>query len=126
MGGWFYPQGSGGGGVITGALVLAGVISPSALAAGTTNDYSPAGLSNVARLRVTTNAAGSSIGGLAPQVDGFTLLVFNLGPGDLILLDEGAGSTVNYRFAMPGDFLIPMDYGWLISYDLTSLRWRLI
>lgn len=106
--------------------MLAGVISPSALAGGTTNDYSPTGLPSAARMRLTTNVAGSSIGGLAPQVDGFTLLVFNLGPGDLILLDEGAGSTVNYRFAMPGDFLIPTDYGWIISYDLTSLRWRLV
>lgn len=125
MSGFFYPPGSSSSSV-SGPFTLSAKISPPALASGTTVNYNPTGLATIARVRLTTNVAGSSIGGFAAQVDGFTLWLFNLGPGDLILIDEDAGTLAVNRFALPSDFLIPMDYGWIIEYDIDSLRWRLI
>lgn len=111
--------------VIPGSLVLSGSISPAALSAGTTDDYSPPGLSNVARLRITTNVSGSTLGGLAPQVDGFFLVVECLGLGDLTLGDETLTSTATFRFALPSDFVIPPDYSQAIIYELADQRWRI-
>jgi hypothetical protein len=111
--------------LVPGALVLGGSISPAALALGLTSNYSPTGLSNVSRLRVTTNVGGSSIGGLPPQMDGFFLIIENLGPGDLTLVDEDPGSTVGWKFALPSDFTIPPDYSQTVIYELADAHWRI-
>lgn len=125
MGSFFFPQGSGsGGGTFPAAVVYDNRVSPAALAAGTTNDYAPAGLATANVLRITTDASGSTLSGLTAQALGTSIILLNLGPGDLILQDEGGGSLPANRFAMPADFLIPMDYGWSVLYD-DSLRWRL-
>lgn len=110
---------------VPGALILSGSISPAALPAGLTDDYSPTGLANVTRLRVTTNVGGSTIGGLAPQSDGFFLIIENLGAGDLTIGDETLTSTAAWRFALPSDFVIPPDYSQAFIYELADLRWRI-
>lgn len=111
--------------VIPGAVVFAGVISPAALPLGTTQNYAPTGLSNAARLRITTNVGGSAIGGLEPQVDGFYLIIESLGAGDLTILNAAAGSTASWRFDFPDDFVMPPDFSQAIIYELADARWRL-
>lgn len=110
---------------IPGAIVLSAAISPAALPAGNTNDYNPQGLATAARLRVTTNAAGSTLTGLQAQVSGFLLIIECLGTGDLTLADSSGLSLAQNQFQLPTDFIIPADYSQTIVYDGTDARWRI-
>ncbi len=112
---------------VAGPTVLTPVISPAALAAGSTQDYAPTGLATAKRLRVTTDAsAGSLLGGLVAQPDGTEIVVQNLGPQNLELTNEDAGSTAANRFAYfpnPGA-VITAGGSATIVYDATLARWK--
>jgi len=110
----------------TQSLALTPAISPAALAAGSTNDYNPAGLSTTSRIRQATNAAGSTLTGLVAQTDGQIRIIENLSGGTLTLANENAGSAAANRFTCPGsvDLAVPVGGTIVLIYDLTGARWR--
>lgn len=115
--------------VLSGPESFAGpaIISPAALAAGTTNDWSPAGLITARVIRVSTNAAGSTLGGIATLLAGQVLTLENIGgAGDLTLLNAGAGSAAANRFIGIGgtDYTIPLGDSITVFHDETSGAWR--
>jgi hypothetical protein len=105
-------------------------ITPAALAAGTTNNYAPAGIATAKRLRQATNAANSLLGGIDTTgfVDGHELLMFNLGPGTLTLVHAEAGSAPVNQFSLEGSAnrMIGVFGAVLLSYDANSARLRCI
>lgn len=109
-----------------GAIRFAGIISPTAISA-TQDDYNPTGLATASTLRLSTSSSTArSISGFAGGADGRILLVHNLGPGNIALLDEGSGSTPGHRFALAGDMILLPDSSCLLQYDDTSSRWRVL
>jgi hypothetical protein len=113
------------------AFALEGDITPSELAAGTTQNYAPTSLSTASTLRQAVNAAGSVLGGLTGGYDGRILVVHNISTGaaeTLTLNHEDASSTAANRFVLPtGVALIIVDRGTVtLRYDSTSSRWRLV
>lgn len=111
------------------SLSGAAVLSPAALAAGTTNNWAPAGLATARQIRVSTNNAGSSLSGIDATglPAGMLLTLENLGPtGELTLLDQNAGSTATNRIigVAATDFGIPVGDSITLFYDATTTRWR--
>lgn len=101
-------------------------LSPAALAAGTTADYAPAGFAAAQVLRLTTNAGGSALGGLAGGAAGRFVHIVNLGPGNLTLNNQDAGSTAANRFQLPGggNAAFIVDDSVTVWYDTANSRWR--
>lgn len=128
--------GGGGAGPITPtSIVLSGpeswagaaVIEPAALAAGTTNNWAPAGLATARLVRVTTNAAGSTLGGIDALLAGQVLTFENIGPaGDLTILNAGAGSDAENRVVGVGgtDYVLPLGTSITLQHDETLNVWR--
>ena len=84
-------------GAFAGAITLTGIISPSALGA-SQNDWNPTGLSTANVIRMTGDAGGTSLTGLAAQESGRMILLFCIGGGVVTLEDENAGSSAANRF----------------------------
>lgn len=126
MSGFLNPPSTSGGGMITGQLRLTGIVSPSALALGNTDNYAPAGIATASILRITCNAGGSTLTGISAQPAGTVIFLCVVAGGDLTLQDEGASSLAANRFAMPGDYVIPLEVSTGVWYDGLSLRWRLL
>lgn len=128
--------GGGGAGPITpSSIVLSGpeswaglgIIEPAALVAGTTNNWAPPGLATARLVRVTTNAAGSTLGGIDTLLAGQVLTFENIGPvGDLTILNAGAGSDPENRVIGVGgtDYVLPLGTSITLQHDETTLRWR--
>jgi hypothetical protein len=122
----------GGGGVgtvnIPGGTDLSNAITPAALPAGDTTDYNPAGLAAASRIRQAVNVAGSTLTGLLAQGDGKTFVIENLGPSDLVLAHENAGSAVANRFSLAGgvDLVIPPGGSATVVYDLTLTKYTTV
>jgi hypothetical protein len=107
------------------ALFLTGVISPTTIAANT-DDYAPTGFASATVLRLT--ASGDyNITGLADGAAGRTIVVFNAGSSNnLILKNADSGSTASHRFLFrgAGDITLTPGKGVLLQYDGVSSRWR--
>lgn len=116
-------------GVYAGSVTLSGVISPAALAGpGTVNDYSPAGLSTAAVMRLDAGGANRTVTGIAaPAADGAVLVVENVGAsGSITLSNADAGSSAANRFQMDSNMTLAPDGAVTLRYDMTSSRWRTI
>jgi len=106
------------------AISISGSINAS-LPSGTTNDWSPSGLSGASIIRVDTNSSGSSLSGAA-----FTgnrqIKIINLGPGLLNLLPENSGSSASNRFSLVNNAILRIAAGGSVTIwaDPTSSRWR--
>lgn len=107
-------------------------ITPAALPSGTTHSWGPVDATNgdsfgvVDVIRVTTNAAGSTLGSLKAQSDGAFLLIENIGPvGSLDVLHE-QGPTPAERFTLPGGvtLTLPVGASLMLRYDGISQRYR--
>jgi hypothetical protein len=110
---------------LTSYFKLTADISPTALSA-SVDDYDPTGLSTASVLRLATNSGTTrNITGIAGGADGRILLIHNLGPGAIGLLDNVTSTAAN-RFAISGGAIIPADGSILLQYDSTSLRWRAV
>ncbi len=111
-----------------GPIIVNAPLTPAALASGTTNNYNPTNLliSNV--LRLTPNAAGSNLGGLAAASNGQEFIVVNIGSALLTLLHQGGGSTPANRFICPGgtDFSLVGDGTCTVWYDGASAAYRVM
>ncbi len=103
------------------------IISPAALAAGATEDWDPPGLATARLIRVSTNAAGSTVNGIVAHVPGQVLTLENIGPaGDLTLANQALGSTAGNRIIGVGglDMTIPVGDRIDVFQDATTGRWR--
>lgn len=102
--------------------------TPAALGAGNNNDYSIA--ANIAEVRLTPNAGGSTITGIANPTAGDQLRLWNISTTVAITLlsDDGATSTAANRFLLPSGTNTTIQPGGCadLSYDGTSARWRQI
>ncbi|KKM10168.1 hypothetical protein LCGC14_1722110 [marine sediment metagenome] len=105
---------------------LSGDISPAQLTANT-NNWDPAGLADASRIRTFTDAS-RDLTGIVPKSpdDGRVLIVVNIGSNDLVLKDEGAGSSAANRFGISGDITLAGGDAVTLQYDTTSNRWRAI
>jgi hypothetical protein len=112
------------------SFAYTGDISPGALAAGATANYAPAGVGTCAIMRLTPNAAGSTISGITTGADGRQIIIHNLSTAATITLlhDDGASSTAANRFLCPNaqSVVLPPLGSATIVYDATSSRWRVI
>lgn len=111
-----------------GAFLLNGVLTPAALAAGTTNDYAPVGLISANALRLTADAANSSLGGMLATGNGQQFLVVNLGAGLLTFLHLSGGSAPANEFICPGgsDFSLVQNGTCKLWYDGLSAAYRVL
>lgn len=103
--------------------------TPAALPLGTTQDYAPAGLTGVGRIRQATNAGNSALGGLVPiGVNGTEYILINLGPGTLTLNHQDGGSVAANRFTLEGgaNRVIGVGGAVLLSYDNGSATWYVV
>ncbi len=105
-------------------IYLNGVISPAQITANQ-NDYSPAGLSGAAVLRLSSDAS-HNITGLAAGANGSLLTLVNVGSNAITLQNANSGSSAANRFAFSGDVTITASQAASIWYDGTSSRWRLV
>ncbi len=141
LGLWCVSSGAGGGGLtpggnnvftgsneFDGAFLLNGVLTPPALASGTTDNYAPTGLSASNALRFTANVANSNLSGLLATGNGQYFLLINIGAGLLTFLHQNTGSSPANRFICPGgsDFTLVGDGTCTLWYDGASARYRLI
>jgi hypothetical protein len=106
-----------------GLFALTGIISPAALAAGNTNDYAPANLATSSVLRLTPNAAGSVLTGLAASANA-VLFLTNIGTANLTLLGNNTGSLAANRFLIPSPIILQPNQSINLWYDTASTGWR--
>jgi hypothetical protein len=101
------------------------VISPGA---GPVDNYTP-GFSSTCIFQ-NTDSGGTTITGIAFNfaTDPSLFMLFNNGPGDLILTDQDLGSDPEARFALKGglDRTLAVGEGVWVVRDGTAERWRLI
>lgn len=108
-------------------ITLAGVISPTALASGNTNNWNPTGLATASVIRVTTNAAGSTLTGITAPSVGQVIYLLNLGSGTLTLSNQSLGSTATNRLILGSTTVIlSSGQGARLFYDTTTQRWRFL
>lgn len=108
------------------AQAWTGVVSPAQLTADQ-NNWNPTGLAGAAIVRVSSDAA-RVITGLAGGSAGRLILLHNVGGYTLTLTDQDSGSTDLNRFdvAASNDYELLASGVCFLSYDATSLRWRII
>jgi hypothetical protein len=124
----------------SGALVLANIAgtfsfgssSPTTLASGSTNNYDPTStLNNSNFLRITANAANSTLTGFSPytsigQLDGQMHIIVNIAAaGTLTLSHQDAGSTATNRFlcSTGANIVLSPNQAADVIYDNTAGRW---
>ena len=116
---------TGAAGSLSGQTVFSGTLSPAALTV-TTNNYNPAGLStcNYLRLSATNNVSLTGIQAPSPAVNQF-ILVVNLGPNNINMLRNNAGSSAGNQFINNNDVLLNANEAVVMMYDSISLGWRI-
>ena len=115
--------------VATTTFAQTGVITPAALAGGTTNNYAPAGFATASRMRQNVTAA-STLTGLAGGVTGQEMTINNINTtaaNTLTLANANAGSLAANQFLLPSglDWIIPAGGSVKLRYDGTSTAWRM-
>ncbi len=117
------------------AVHFARSISPAALGSGNTNNYNPTDLNLAFALRLSTNAAGSTLTGLTAPTngalagDGKLHLIVNLGgTGALLLTHQDANSSAaNQWWTRDGlTRTVAVGDNCLAWYDTTNNYWRIL
>lgn len=109
---------------IPAALSLAGIISPTQLAANT-NDWAPTGLSGAVIIRMSTDAS-RNLTGLTGGADGRLMIIENIGTHDVVFKDLVTSSASN-QFSLGGaDVTLTAKKTLLFFYDGTLSKWMLI
>lgn len=89
------------------------------------NDWAP---TRGSIFRTSTNdGTARNVTGLSfAQIDGQTLTIVNLGPGNLVLKHQSASSTAANRFlnSTAADITLSTDQAADLIYDSTTARWR--
>ena len=116
---WYTPTASG---VLAGAVVFSGGISPAQLTSQTDN-WAPTGLSGAERIRFSTDAT-RLITGLTGGVSGRIIELQNVGSQAAVLMSENTSSTAANRFLMADNAILLPNEVIRLTYDGTSSRWR--
>lgn len=101
-----------------------GIISPAALASGTTSNYAPTGFSTCNVIRQDVNAAGSSLDSLAGGESGRRVLLINISTTANLTLVNGVATANGFRCPNVVDCVIPPQGSRELWYDSTTSRWR--
>lgn len=112
--------------VLVGPLSLVGTITPAALALGATNNYAPPNFATAAVVKLTSNAGGSTLTGLAGGTDNRYVTLLNNSGGTLTLAHLNAGSLAANRFFCPGaiDLVIAIGSAAALWYDVADGHWH--
>jgi hypothetical protein len=101
-----------------------GILTPSALAAGDTNNWNPGSLSGIGRVRVAYNSAGTSnITGMVAAADGTRLILTNVSAYAGMISGESTSSTTANRFSGNGDAYHAPGQSYEVIYDGALSRW---
>jgi hypothetical protein len=103
-----------------------GLITPAALAAGSTNDWNPTGIGQAQVINVTPDAAGSTLTGLVAQAGSRVIVLINQGTGTLTLTHNDAGSAAANRFFLPSavSLGIVQNSAVMLWYDAAAGHWH--
>ena len=116
----------GGSGTISGPIVWNGTLTPATIT-GDLDDYSPTGFATANTLRLDTTLdieiTGFDSTGI---VDGQVFAVHNISTKKIKIKKNNNGSTASNRMQIKGDLTIEKDESFLMQYDSTSSRWRVI
>jgi len=107
-------------------------ITPTALSAGRTEDWNPTGLQTAGRIQVTTNTAGSELGGIVAPTDstskeGRVLFLLNggdgtavRGSGPLKIIHNSSGTALGNHIVTPDctDLEVPTFGGCVLVYTV--------
>lgn len=112
-------------------LVRLTSMTPAALPSGSTHNYDPVDATTGRSftlfdiVRQATNAAGSTITGLAARAGDF-LILENLGTGVLTLAHESSSSTAANRFTLPNasNLAVAAGASVMLFYDTGTTRWH--
>lgn len=107
-----------------GALSLANVITPTALAADQ-NNYNPTGLAAAGTIRLSSSAA-VNITGLAAGLHAQLKILHNVGAFNITLKKSSASSTAANQFDLIADYVLAPSAIVAVQYDLTSAKWRVV
>lgn len=111
---------------LTAAVAFTGDISPSALGAGATDDYAPAGLSTAETLRLTP-VSTSMLTGLTGGSDGRQITIYNISTSVILTIGANvSSSTAANRFQLAVPLRLYPDQSAQFRYDATSSRWRMV
>lgn len=106
------------------AFILSSDTSPTQITADQ-NDYNPATLATVARLRLDASAAWN-ITGLQGGSDGRIIIIDNIGAFNITLKNSDAGSSTSNRFLFTADLVLAPNESVTLVYDGTSTKWRAV
>ncbi len=111
-------------GVISGALIFGGLITPPQLTVDTHN-WNPTGLATTSFIRASTNSVLDLTGIQAPSPSvSQAIYITNIGGSNLRILSNNANSLAANRVLSNGTVLLGGDESVLLVYDTVSLRWR--
>lgn len=101
-----------------------GVLTPSALAAGDTNNWNPGSLAGIGRIQVSYDSGGTSnLTGMVAAADGTRIILTNVSSYAGMISAEAAGSTTTNRFSGNGDAYHAPGQSYEFIYDGALLRW---
>ncbi|CAG7581578.1 MAG: triple helix repeat-containing collagen [uncultured marine phage] len=112
-------------GVITGALIFGGLISPPTLT-GNVNDYNPTGLSTTSFIRLDGGVSIRSVSGIQAPTPAVSqaLYIVNIGGANIRFFENNASSLAPNRILSNGTVLLNPDESILLVYDTADSRWR--
>lgn len=105
------------------ALTAGGEYLSIAVAAGTTHNFNPAGLTPaVSYLDLDTTAGNATITGIDGGFNGRKLIITNVG-ANLLTLAALTGSSASNQFRLPSDFFIVQNQSVALEYVEGVLKW---
>ncbi len=114
---WTNPAAS----ALTGAVVLSGAITPTALAIDT-NNWAPTSFSSAYHVRMSASSA-VALTGIAGGAAGREILLSNVGSNDVTMSGNSGSSSAGNKFLM-NDVLLGAGRSIVLYYDGTSAGWR--
>lgn len=111
--------------VVRGSLAIGGGLAAPQITA-SQNNYAPTGYDQNVVLRLSSDAAWTITGMLAPVAtnDGLLVALVNTGSFTITLANESASSTAANRFALGAAVLLGPGGSIMLWYDTTADRWR--
>ena len=101
-----------------------GILTPSALGAGDTNNWNPGSLAGVGRVRVSYHSGGTSnLTGMVAAADGTRLILTNVSAYAGMIATESGSSTTTNRFSGNGDAYHAPGQSYEVIYDSALTRW---
>lgn len=110
------------------ATLFTGVISPSALAAGDTNDYAPTNFANAFVLRLSGDAGGTSaLTGIAAPAAGRYIVCYNVSANNITFKHDTTSTATNRFYTNTAADVTVGQHGVIrFWYDTSDTRWRQI